>query len=178
LECYARDLSAQSQYIQILGACDITVDSDTSLLLGKHLMHMQEEAQALKQRLSELEADHKAAIAAHSALEEHLDSQAAAEKELAALRCAHAELEADHARAIAAHASLEERLFSTNDYQRRHDSLKVCCQRQISSSLFMHIFVAGLCMPAAVAIFCVLQQSQKHMLPAVRHAWEKDAIIL
>lgn len=36
---------------------------------------LQEEAEALKQRLGELEADHKAAIAAHSALEEHLDSQ-------------------------------------------------------------------------------------------------------
>ena len=132
--------------------------SDTSLLLGKHLKRMQDEGQALKQRMSELEADHKAAIAAHSALEEHLDSQAAAEKELAALRCAHAELEADHARAIAAHASLEERLFSTNDLQRRHDSLKVCCPHQLSSSLAMQNVVASPCRIAAIC--CVLQQSQ------------------
>ena len=79
----------------------------------------------MKQQMGELEADHKAAIAAHSVLEEHLDSQAAAEKELAALRCAHAQLEANHAQATAAHAALEERLLPMEDLQRRHASLEV-----------------------------------------------------
>ena len=96
---------------------------------------MQEEAQALKQRLAELEADHKAAIAAHSALEEHLDSQAAAQKELAALRCILPELEADHAQAIAAHAALDERLSPMEDLHQSLASREVCWQQHFVYSL-------------------------------------------
>ena len=103
-------------------------------VLTASIWHLQEEVQALKQQLGELEADHKAAIAAHSALEEHLDSQAAAEKELAALRCAHAELEAGHAQAIAAHAALEERLSPMDGLQRSHASLQVCCRSAVLPS--------------------------------------------
>lgn len=91
--------------------------------------------QALKQRLAELEADHKAAIAAHSALEEHLDSQAAAQKELAALRCAHAELAADHAQASAAHSALKVRLSPMEDPHRSFASREVSRQQYLSCSL-------------------------------------------
>ena len=107
-------------------------------------VHAQEEAQALRERLGELEVDHKAAIAAHSALEEHLDSQATAREELATLRCAHAELEADHAQAIATHGALQERLFELKDLQRRHESLEAR-------------FTGSLPLPCSFAYACCLK---------------------
>ena len=110
-------------------------------------MALQEEVQALKQRLGELEADHKAAIAAHSALEEHLDSQAAAEKQLAALRCAHAELEANHAQALAAHATMEERLAPMEDLQRALASLQVYLQSFLCSTSSLCAAIIMSCAP-------------------------------
>ena len=88
-------------------------------------MHAQAEAQALEAQLGELEADHRAAIAAHSALEEHLDGQAAVQKERASLQSAHAGLQAEHARAQAELAVAEERLGGLQDLQLSHDGLQV-----------------------------------------------------
>ena len=83
-------------------------------------------AQTLKARLGELEADHRAAIAAHSALEEHLDGAGrAGQKELASLQGAHAGLQAEHARAQAELAVAEERLSGLQDLQLSHDGLQV-----------------------------------------------------
>ena len=82
-------------------------------------------AQALRARLAELEADHRAAIAAHSALEEHLDGQASAQKALASLQSAHAGLQAEHTRAQAELAVAAERVSGLQDLQLSHDGLQV-----------------------------------------------------
>ena len=99
------------------------------------MSHAQAEAQALKARLGELEADHRAAIAAHSALEEHLDAQAAVQKELASLQSAHAGLQAEHTRSQAELAVAEERLSNLQGLQLSHDGLQVRLSSSCLSSI-------------------------------------------